>query len=67
MNNQPKATMTLPIDNLDRIRLFKIVDIKTGKQVGKPYATRIRALHRADKLDLEYGAVRYVVRDYDDN
>jgi hypothetical protein len=42
--------------------MFKIIDIKTQKQVGKPYADRKRARTRANKLDLEYGAIRYVVK-----
>ncbi len=41
---------------------YQIIDIKTGLNVGKPYSNRVRASHRADKLDLAYGAVRYVVR-----
>lgn len=41
---------------------YKIIDIQTGRQVGKNYTQRSRAYRRADKLDLEYGAVRYVVK-----
>jgi len=42
--------------------MYKIIDIQTGLQVGKDYASRKRASTRANKLDLEYGAVRYSVR-----
>lgn len=41
--------------------MYHIVDIKTGLVVGKR-STRNAASNRADKLDLAYGAVRYVVR-----
>lgn len=45
--------------------VFEIVDTKTGQVVGKPYQGRYarqRANTRVDKLDLEYGAVRYQAR-----
>jgi len=43
---------------------YKIIDLKTQQQVGKNYkgTQRNRARARADKLDLEYGAYRYIVR-----
>ncbi|MBD4207880.1 hypothetical protein [Staphylococcus aureus] len=41
---------------------YQIIDIKTGTQVGATYSDRKRASARANKLDLAYGAVRYVVR-----
>ena len=41
--------------------MYKIIDIKTKQQVGSLYATLSRAHKRADKLDSEYGAVRYIV------
>lgn len=41
---------------------YIIVDTHTGLQVGKPYTQRNRARARADRLDNQYGAVRYVVR-----
>lgn len=62
-----EVVIYLPIDNSPRIRMYKIIDIKTGLQVGKPYATLKRARRRADKLDLEYGAIRYVVQEFDEN
>jgi hypothetical protein len=37
-------------------------DVRTQRAVGKPYLNRRRAVTRADKLDLEYGAYRYQVR-----
>jgi len=39
-----------------------IIDTHTGLQVGKPYTHRNRARARADRLDNQYGAVRYAVR-----
>lgn len=44
--------------------IYKIIDSKTGQQVGKDYTwkDRNRARSRADKLDLRYGAVRYIVK-----
>lgn len=44
--------------------IYKIIDMKTGEQIGKDYtySQRKRARNRADKLDLEYGAYRYSVR-----
>lgn len=41
---------------------YQIIDTKTGQAVGKPRNTRAAAQRRADRLDTEYGAVRYVVR-----
>ncbi len=42
-------------------RRYYIQDGQTGKLVSKGYASRKRAQHRADKLDLIYGAIRYYV------
>ena len=41
--------------------MYHIIDTKTGKTV-KEYATRKQASRQAEKMDLAYGAVRYVVR-----
>lgn len=41
--------------------MYRIIDIKTGMPVGKPYKNARRARTRRDKLDLEYGAIRYRV------
>ena len=41
--------------------LYQVVD-KDGTLIGKPLKTLRRALRKADKLDLEYGAYRYTVR-----
>ena len=41
--------------------LYKIVDIQTRQQIGELYKDRRRAQRRADKLDLRYGAVRFIV------
>ncbi len=40
---------------------YQVVDIQT-KQVVGTYGNRKAASRRADKLDLAYGAIRYVVR-----
>lgn len=40
---------------------YEIVDIQTGAKFG-PYKTLRQAHVVADKKDLQYGAVRYVVR-----
>ncbi len=42
-------------------KMYKIIDRKTGQQVGALYSFRTRARSRADKLDNEYGAYRYSV------
>lgn len=42
--------------------LWIIWDLREQRQVGKSYGDRRRATRRADKLDLEYGAIRYQVR-----
>jgi len=42
--------------------MYRIVDTKTGQQVGKNYKSRSRARAQADKLDNAYGAYRYIVR-----
>lgn len=46
-----------------------IVDSQTGRYVSRPYLYRNRnkARARADKLDSEYGAVRYKVVPFDYN
>lgn len=41
---------------------YQIIDIQTKQPVGKPYPTLRAARRRADKLDLEYGAIRYIVK-----
>lgn len=43
--------------------IYQLMDTHTGKVLGTySYAQRNRARNRADKLDLQYGAVRYTVR-----
>jgi hypothetical protein len=42
--------------------MYRIIDTKTGQQVGTDYSDARRARSRADKLDNEYGAYRYSVR-----
>lgn len=41
--------------------MYRIIDNQTGLQVGKDYTNRSRAIRRADKLDMQYGAIRYIV------
>lgn len=43
--------------------MFIIIDRQTGLQVGKPYKSKQRVRARRDKLDLIYGAYRYVVKE----
>lgn len=42
--------------------MYEVIDRQTGARVGGVYATAQRARSRRDKLDLAYGAVRYMVR-----
>jgi hypothetical protein len=42
-------------------KTYRIIDSQTGAQVGGLYASRVRALRRADRLDMAYGAYRYRV------
>lgn len=47
------------MQDLDTI--YKLIDSKTGNQIGKDYtwANRNRARNKADRMNLEYGAHRY--------
>lgn len=38
---------------------YQVIDIQTREVIGT-YSTAKRAYHRADKLDSEYGVVRYI-------
>ena len=40
---------------------YRIIDNHTKQQIGKLYTSRVRATRRRDKLDLQYGAIRYRV------
>lgn len=40
---------------------YQVIDIQTKQVIGE-YSTRRRASNRADKLDLAYGAIRYIVK-----
>jgi len=44
--------------------IYRIIDGRTGQQIGKDYtyAQRSRARNRAEMLNLDYGAHRYSVR-----
>jgi hypothetical protein len=46
---------------------YIVVDRKTGEQVGKPYSNKNRARSRVDKLDNDYGAYRYAVKEIEIN
>ena len=41
--------------------MYSVIDIKTGDIVGR-YASSKRAYRIADRLDLHFGAVRFVVK-----
>jgi transposase len=43
---------------------YRIIDSRTGQQVGRDYAPRSRqaAYNRADRMDQAFGAVRYIVQ-----
>lgn len=43
---------------------YVIIDRQTRAAVSKPYQSLSRARHRADNLDNEYGAYRYMVMPY---
>ena len=49
------------IDLFEDDNTFDIVDTHT-KQIIGTYKNRLTASRKADKKDLEYGAVRYIVR-----
>jgi len=55
MNNEPQR------NNIMSATRYDVIDIKTQKVVGT-YATRVRARRAADKKDLAYGAIRYIVK-----
>ena len=43
--------------------IYELIDTKTQKVIATySYAQRNRARNKRDKLDLEYGAVRYIVK-----
>ncbi len=41
---------------------YTIIDIQTKTQVGKVYNDRNRARKQADRLDMKYGAIRFIVK-----
>lgn len=57
--NQKEAKQ-LPKEN--EMTTYTIVDIQTKAQVGKVYNDRNRARKQADRLDMQYGAVRFIVK-----
>lgn len=62
-NCVPKESAELqPVEPIQLTSQYEIIDSKTGKVVGKPYASRSRASARRDRLDNDYGAYRYKVR-----
>lgn len=42
--------------------MWIIIDTKTKQQVGKTYQDAKQARRQRDRLDMAYGAVRYVVK-----
>jgi hypothetical protein len=40
---------------------YQVIDRQTGNVMGT-YSSRTSASRKADKLDLEYGAIRYAVK-----
>lgn len=42
--------------------MYIIVDIQTKQQIGKSYTNINVARRKANKLDLTYGSIRYVVK-----
>lgn len=42
--------------------MYEIIDIQTKARVGGLIKSRSTASRKADRLDLEYGAIRYIVR-----
>jgi len=42
--------------------MYIIIDKQTGNVISKIYKNFLRARHRADRLDNEYGAYRYIVK-----
>ena len=57
-----ESTELPPVEPIQPVETFEIVDSKTGKVIGKPYSSKSRARARVDRLDNEYGAYRYQVR-----
>lgn len=39
---------------------YQVIDTRTGNVMGN-YSSKVRATRKADKLDLQYGAIRYAV------
>lgn len=44
---------------------YRVIDTKSGQQVGSPFKSATRARTRRDKLDLAHGAIRYRVERVD--
>ena len=44
-----------------KLTIYKVIDIQAGNVMGG-YSTRKAASRKADRLDLEHGAIRYSVR-----
>jgi len=41
---------------------YQVIDTHTKEPVGKPHKNRLSASRKANKKDLEYGAIRYTVK-----
>ena len=46
------------INNTVRTEAFQVIEIRTGRIIGT-YGTKIRAIRKADRLDVEYGAINF--------
>lgn len=58
----PQETFSIPAGGPYPIR-YELVDGRTGQVLGTyTYAQRNRGRNRRDKLDLEHGSCRYVMR-----
>jgi hypothetical protein len=42
--------------------MYQVIDNQTNCAVGKPMISKRMARNKADRLDLEYGAIRYSVK-----
>lgn len=41
---------------------YQVTDCRDGRKVGRAYTDMHKAYAKADAMDAEYGAVRYVVK-----
>lgn len=58
-----RTALKLQEEPQEQVKKYEVYDPKTGKVVGGPYSSTSRARLARDKKDIEYGAVRYQVRE----